>query len=82
MAPRKPKVRPQPQMVRDRFRAMHNKYGIEQLIQWYNEDCESPSRVGRPPRVMSWFKQWSEPVLLNGPRRKKRRIAILVWREI
>jgi hypothetical protein len=89
MPPRKPKVHPPKgrkrtkiERARLEFRALHTDFSIERLIQWYNEDCENPPRRGRPRRIMSWFKPLSEPVQLNRPRRKKRRIAILVWREI
>jgi len=85
MPPRKPKVRPRTQMERDRlaFRVLHGKYSIEQLVHWYNEDCENPPRRGRRRTVMDWFTPLSEPVQLSRPRRKKRRTrATLVWRII
>jgi hypothetical protein len=70
---RPPKVRPREKKARDRerFRAMYKGYGIEQLIQWYIEDDESPSRVGRPRRVFSWFMPLSEPVRANRPTPKR-----------
>jgi len=69
-------------MVRDRqaFRVLHRRYGIEQLIRWYEEDCKSPPQRGRVP--FSWFMPLSEPVraktiterMTNPPRRKARKI--------
>src|SRR6516165_10447864 len=49
---RGPKVRPLSPIERYRrdFRYLYRKVGVEQLLQWYKEDCKSPPRRGAPPK--------------------------------
>jgi hypothetical protein len=49
---RGPKVRPLSPIERYRrdFRYLYRKVGVEQLLQWYKEDCKRPPRRGAPPK--------------------------------